>query len=193
MLLGPDDPLPARPRRVVINGSSGAGKSTLARRLAAELGLPYTEIDSLFHGPGWTERETFLDEVRGLAAGARWVVEWQYDAARPVLLERCDLVVWLDLPRWLTTWRVVRRTVRRRLRREELWHGNREGPLWRILVDDEHIIRWAWRLQPRAAERIDAVLRERPALPVVRLRTDRAVERWLDRLSASGGTPAPPG
>ena len=41
-------------------------------------------------------------------------------------------------------WQVVRRTVRRRWRHEELWNGNREGPLWRNLVDREYPIPWAW-------------------------------------------------
>ncbi len=192
MLLGPDDPVGFLPRRIVINGASGAGKSTVARTLAARLDLPYTEIDSLYHGPGWTARETFLDDVGAVAAGERWVIEWQYDAARPLLLDRCDLMVWLDLPRRVTTWRVTRRTVRRRVRRERLWNGNLEGPLRRVLTDPEQIIRWAWSSHPAAAARIADVQRRRPELAVVRLRSAAEVRRWLDRLSGVGGTPERP-
>jgi adenylate kinase family enzyme len=192
VLLGPDDLLPTRAQRIVVAGGSGAGKSTLARDLADGLGLPYTEIDSLYHGPGWTERASFVDDVRAFAAGERWVCEWQYDVARPILLARCDLLVWLDLPRRVTTWRVVRRTVRRRLRREVLWNGNREGSLWRILVDREQIIRWAWTSHPRAAQRVAAAQAEQPDLPVVRLRSSTEVDRWLARLRRPGGTPARP-
>jgi adenylate kinase family enzyme len=180
------------PQRVLVAGGSGAGKSTLARRLARLLDLPHTELDGLFHGPGWTPRPEFLDDVRALAAGDRWVTEWQYDAARPVLLARSDLLVWLDLPRRLTTWRVARRTVRRRLRREVLWNGNREGPLHHVVRDPEHIIRWAWSSHPRVAVRVDSVLRQRPDLPVVRLRSTAEVEGWLCSLSAAGGRPGPP-
>jgi adenylate kinase family enzyme len=184
VLLGPDDPVGFRPRRIVVNGGSGAGKSTLARTVAATLDLPYTEMDSLYHGPAWTERETFLDDVWAFAAGDRWVCEFQYDVARPILLDRCDLMVWLDTPRRVTIWRVVRRTLRRRLRREELWNGNREGPLWQVLTDREHIIRWAWSAHPAAAERVAGVLRARPELPLVRLRHSAEVTRWLDHLSS---------
>ena len=192
MLLGPDDSLGSTPHRIVVNGPSGSGKTTLARALAERLDLPHTEIDSLFHGPGWTERSTFLDDVRAVAAGERWVSEWQYDAARPILLDRCDLVVWLDLPRAVTTWRVTRRTLRRRFRREELWNGNREGPLWHIVTDPEQIIRWAWSSHPQAAERITRVRTARPELPVVRLRSAAEVRRWLERVSEAGGTPERP-
>jgi adenylate kinase family enzyme len=192
VLLGPDDALVPPTRRILVAGASGAGKSTLARGLAEVLGLPYTEIDSLYHGPGWTERASFLDDVRAVAAGERWVCEWQYDAARPILLERCDLMVWLDLPRRATVWRVVRRTLHRRLRREELWNGNREGPLWRILTDREHIIRWAWSSHQRAAERVATAAQARPALPIVRLRSAADAVHWLAGVSETGGRPARP-
>ena len=192
MLLGPADPVGFTPRRIVINGASGSGKSTLARALAESLDLPYTEVDALYHGPGWTRRATFLDDVRTIAARDRWVCEWQYDVARPILLDRCDLIVWLDLPRVVTTWRVARRTVGRRLRREELWNGNYEPPLRRILVDPEQIIRWAWSSHPDAGTRIAGVLAQRPDLPVVRIRTAAATSSWLELLSESGGTPERP-
>jgi len=182
VLLGPDDPVPPRRRRIVVAGASGSGKSTLARGIADRLDLPYTEIDSLYHGPGWTERASFAEDVRAFAAGEQWVCEWQYDVGRPILLARCDLLVWLDLARRVTMWRVVRRTVRRRLRREVLWNGNREGSLWRILVDREQIIRWAWTSYPRAAERVSAAQAERPDLVIVRLGSATEVARWLASL-----------
>ena len=117
VLLGPDAPLPTAPRRVLVTGASGAGKTTLARALSVRLGLPHTELDALFHGPGWRPRPEFLEEVRRLAAAPTWVTEWQYGPARPLLLARADLVVWLDLPRRVVMTRVVRRTLRRRRRR----------------------------------------------------------------------------
>lgn len=191
-LLGPDDPLPHRPQRILVNGSAGAGKTTLAAEIGRRLGLPHTELDALHHGPGWVRRPEFLDDVEALAASEHWVTEWQYRDARPILLARCDLVVWLDVPRSVAMRRVVRRTLRRRVRREVLWNGNVEGPLWKIFVDPEHIIRWAWTTHRRAAERVDETRKHRPDLPVVRLRDEAEVQRWLAHLSASGGTPAPP-
>jgi adenylate kinase family enzyme len=183
VLLGPDDPLPALPERILVNGNAGAGKTTLAAALGAQLGLPHTELDSLFHGPGWEPRAEFLDDVGALVAGDRWIAEYQYGEAQPLLLARADLMLWLDPPRRVSMWRVIRRTLRRRFRREVLWNGNVEGPLHHIFRDPEHIIRWAWTSHPRAAQRIDLVLRERPELPVVRLRDEAGIARWRASLA----------
>jgi adenylate kinase family enzyme len=178
-LLGPDDPLPRGVRRVLVAGPSGAGKTTLAATTAAALGLTHVEVDALFHGPGWTPRPSFVADVERLAAGEGWVTEWQYGAVRDLLAARADLLVWLDLPRALVLHQVVRRTVVRRVRRQALWSGNLEPPLWTVLTDREHIVRWSWATHAVAATRVRALRERRPELPVVRLRSRREVRRWV--------------
>jgi adenylate kinase family enzyme len=168
---------------VLVAGASGSGKTTVATRVAAALELPRLEIDGLYHGPGWVPRPTFVEDVHRFAAGEAWVVEWQYDAVRPHLLDRADTLVWLDLPRPLVMRQVVRRTLRRRLRRERLWNGNLEPPLRTIVTDREHIVRWAWTTHGRTAPRVLVAAQERPDLVVVRLRTRAEVEQWLVSLS----------
>jgi adenylate kinase family enzyme len=181
-VLGADDPLPLEPHRIVIAGVSGTGKTSTAARIAELTGIPHTEIDALFHGPDWTPRASFLDDVRALVAGESWVTEWQYADARPLVAGRADLMVWLDLPFRVTLTRVVRRTVRRRLRREELWNGNQEGPLHHFFTDPEHIVRWSIRTRNLYDQRIPAV--ESTGLTVVRLRSQAEVDRWLGRLGS---------
>jgi adenylate kinase family enzyme len=181
-LLGPADPLPARPLRVLVAGTSGSGKTTLAGRIGSALDAPHVEIDSLFHGPDWVPRPSFEDDVDRFSTQRTWVTEWQYDAVRDRLVERADLLVWLDLPRSRVMRQVVRRTVRRRLRRQTLWNGNVEPPLWTFVTDPEHIVRWAWRTHGRTDERVRGLLDEHPDLPIVRLRSRREVDRWLGKV-----------
>lgn len=179
-MLRHDDPLPHRPLRVLVAGVSGAGKTTLARRVCAVTGGTYTEIDALFHGPGWVPRTEFLDDVRALVAGDAWTTEWQYTDARPLLLARADLLVWLDLPfATVTLPRLLRRTLRRRLRREVLWNGNVEPPLWTVLTDREHVLRWAVATRDRDRDRIPQLEERWPHLTVVRLRSPREVDSWV--------------
>jgi adenylate kinase family enzyme len=171
--------LPVRPRRVLVAGVAGSGKSTLARRLGGLLGSPYTEIDSLHHGAGWTKRPEFEDDVEAFTAQESWVTEWQYSTVRPMLAERADVVVWLDPPFPLVLSRVVRRTLRRRLRREELWNGNIEPPLHTFFTDPEHIVRWSISTRNLYRERIPALAVAHPHLTVVHLHRRGDVDRWL--------------
>jgi hypothetical protein len=90
--------------RVAVTGNSCGGKSTFARRLAAELGLPYIELDSLL----WQRDGTYLGDDAYLARHAeliardRWVIDglellpslWQR-------LDRADAIVLVDLPLWI--------------------------------------------------------------------------------------------
>jgi adenylate kinase family enzyme len=178
VLLGPDDALPLRPHKVLVAGASGSGKTTLAIRVGQVLGLPHTDIDGLFHGPGWVRRPSFDDDVRRFTAEPDWVTEWQYGSVRDLLADRADLMIWLDLPRSVVMRQVIRRTLRRRLRREPLWNGNLEPPLRTLFTDPEHIIRWAWSSHARTGPRVTAVRERRPELPIVRLPDRAAVTRW---------------
>lgn len=171
-------------RRVSIVGCSGAGKSTLGRALAERLGVPWLELDSVFHQPDWGElpTEEFRATIDAFTAGDGWVVDGNYSKIRDIVCARADTVVWLDLGRLTVLRAVVGRTLRRVVRREELWNGNRER--WSNLASlDPHrsIIVWAWTRHPVyrarfAAEMVDTTLAH---LPWVRLRTRREVAAFL--------------
>lgn len=182
------DPLPALPRRIAVAGVSGVGKTTLAGRIATTIDVPHVEIDALFHGPGWVPRESFVDDVRSFVARDAWVTEWQYSAVRALILDRIDLLVWLDLPYWRVALpRVVRRTVSRRVRRTVLWGVNIEPPLHTVFTDREHIVRWSVSHRHAYVQRMPVVIAEHPQLPIVRLRSQHDVDAWLrGPLAASG-------
>lgn len=182
-MLGPDDPLPRVPDRIVVAGTAGTGKTTLARRIAAVLGMPHVEIDGLHWGPDWTPRDAFSSDVDALVAGDRWVTEWQYRIARERLAARAELLVWLDYPVAVTMRRVVARTIRRRLRRTELWHGNVEPPLWTIATDRDHIVRWSWRTRAKHRDLAAHAFTRHPHLAIVRLRSQAETDRWLGALA----------
>lgn len=152
----------------------------MAARISDRLGVRHVEIDALFHGAGWTPRETFTADVEAFSAEPSWVTEWQYSAVRERLAQRADLLVWLDLNRAMVMRRVVKRTVRRRLCRQVLWNGNVEPPLWTLFTDREHIVRWAWSTHHKSAQRVTAVQQERPDLVIVRLRDQDDVEQWIN-------------
>lgn len=192
-----DEPLSAAPRRVLVAGVTGSGKTTLAARVGALWSLPHVELDALFHGPDWTPRPAFLDDVRALASGERWVTEWQYTSkgTDPILAPRAELALWLDYPYRVVRARLLRRTLGRSLRRTELWNGNREKPIWSLLTGDpeENILRWQTATLRTWTERMPEVERRHPHLEIVRLRSPQETRRWLrTQEEASGVSTAPP-
>ncbi|WP_144764296.1 AAA family ATPase [Curtobacterium sp. 9128] len=182
-MLGAADVLVPRPRRVLVAGVTGVGKTSTARRISSALGILHTEIDSLFHGPGWVPRPTFDADVEAFTAGHAWVTEWQYHRVQQLLASRADTLVWLDLPVPVALWRLVRRTIRRRLRRTELWNGNIEPPLWRIFLDRDHIIRWGFRGRHKFRALVPPLEQSAPHLRIVRLRSQAEVDAWVPQLS----------
>src|SRR5262245_43481632 len=70
-------------RRISVVGNSGSGKTTMATRLAAALGIPHLELDSVFHQADWQPlpREEFRAAVRDFAAADAWVIDGNYDSA----------------------------------------------------------------------------------------------------------------
>lgn len=134
-------------RRVAIVGGTGSGKSTLAVALAEKIdGIPI-ELDELFHGENLTPTPTpeFRSRVAEALDTDNWVVAGNYSVVMDLVHGGADTIIWLDLPRWLVTWSVIRRSLRRVIKREKMWNGNRER--WRNLVSRDpevNIIVWAW-------------------------------------------------
>lgn len=171
-------------------GCSGSGKTTLARTLAALLGAPHVELDSIFHQPGWAPLSD--DEFRARVAAATepeaWVVDGNYSVIRDITWSRADTVVWFDLPYLRVMARTIRRTVRRVLTREELWNGNREplSNLWSF-NPEKSIIAWTatrhrvYRRRYRAAE-VDP---QWAALRFVRLRSQAEADAFLEGVGSA--------
>jgi adenylate kinase family enzyme len=174
--------------RVSVVGNSGTGKTSLARGLAHLLGAPYTELDAIFHQPGWTELDAteFRRRVGVLVAEPRWVIDGTYTQVRDLIWTRADTVVWLDLPRALVLRRVLWRTARRVVTRKPLWNGNRERLREALSWQPERsIIRWSWTQHDAYRERYRAAMDD-PALGHLgfhRLRSAAEVTAFLTGLA----------
>ena len=165
-------------------GNSGSGKTTLAATLAARLGVPHVELDSIYHQPNWAPlpRCEVRDRVEALAGAERWVIDGNYSAVRDLVWSRADTVVWLDLPRPLVMRRVIGRTLRRAVRRQELWNGNREPwSNWLTLDPERSIILWSWTQHANYRIRYAEAMADRALahLTFFRLRSPAEVREFL--------------
>lgn len=184
-------PASAPLRRIVVGGISGAGKTTLAAALAGALDIRHIEMDALYHGPGWTHRAEFADDVERATRAPAWICDAQYHwVVGDLLGERADTFVWLDLPRRTVMSRVLRRSVVRAATGRELWHGNRET--WRsMLRNPRHPLRWAWSQHATRRAETAAFLGLHPGLTVVHLTSAREARQWLRSIPHRTLTPDP--
>jgi adenylate kinase family enzyme len=172
-------------RIAVIASASGNGKTTFGRAVALRLGVPFVELDSLVHGPGWVE--TPDDELRALVEpivrSDGWVIDGQYTRKLGTLvLDGADTVVWLDLPLRVWLSRLLRRTWRRWRGHERLWNDNRET-LRNAFWGRESLFVFALGSHFRRRRSWPTEL---ASYPVVRLRSVEEVERWLGSVPRAG-------
>jgi len=163
-------------RRILIIGPGGAGKSTLARRLGRQLDLEVFHLDKLYWRPGWVEppKDEWRETVGELMARDSWIVDGNYSGTLDLRLARCDTVVFLDLPRTVCLWGIVKRRLAYRAGgRPDVAEGCRE----RLTLE---FVRWVWgyrrRSRPKVLARLAAVAAEKR---IIRLRSRREVERFL--------------
>jgi adenylate kinase family enzyme len=170
-------------RRVaVLASTSGNGKTTVGRVLAERLGVPFVELDSLVHGPNWTEisDEELRRLVEPIIAGDGWVMDGGYRRKLGnLILEHADTIVWLDLPVRVWFPRLLRRTLRRIGRGETLWNGNRET-MRNAFWGRESLFGYALRMHFDRRRRYPAEL---AGYDVIRLATPADVDRFLAGVS----------
>lgn len=173
--------------RIAVVGVSGNGKTTFARRLAARLDVPYTELDALCHLAGWVEAsdEDFRRDVEAVMNRSDgWVLDGSYRwKLGDLVLRRAETIVWLDQPLALVLRRLVTRAVWDILTKRDLFNGNRQT--WRFAFwGRDSLVGYAIRAHFRRRREWPREFSRFPTLEVVRLRSPREVERWLKSQAA---------
>jgi adenylate kinase family enzyme len=98
-------------RKIAIVGSAGAGKSTLAQALGSILNIEVIHLDRYFWQPGWKEKpqEARIEILQRLVQEEAWIIEGTYFSTSDIRLKEADSIIFLDIPRFLCLWRVIRR------------------------------------------------------------------------------------
>ena len=163
-------------RRVLVIGSGGAGKSTFAKRLGQLLDIEVKHLDRFYWQPGWKEpsKEEWLQSVTELTGGDSWIMDGNYGGTLEFRLQHCDTIVFLDMPRLLCVWRIVKRRLLYRNRsRPDMAEGCSERLNWEF-------IQWVWNYSDRTRPKIVKLLEEHSqSKQVVWLRSDAEVEKFL--------------
>lgn len=136
--------------KIVIVGTSGAGKTTLAQALARKYNMPDIELDALFWEPHWTPTEptAFFSRVQSAVDDRGWVVHGNYSKVRDMIWNKADVIIWLDYPRSLVWWRILRRSLSRAWSRSKVCGENTES-FRKTFLSRDSIILWSIRTYNR--------------------------------------------
>lgn len=129
--------------RIAIIGSAGSGKSTLSQKLHVILGLPLYHLDKYFWKPNWEHPnlEDYKKIHDDLCDQEKWIMDGINLRCLEYRIERAQVIIFLDMPRYLCIWRVAQRSFK-------YWGKeiptNAAGCRVRIDFDLFRFLRWIW-------------------------------------------------
>jgi adenylate kinase family enzyme len=174
--------------RIAVIGLPGSGKSTLSSSLSKILDLEYVELDAIHWQPNWVslEQPAMREQVAAACPpNGRWVVDGNYRVVRSIVWGRADTLVWLDIPLWLSMWRLLKRTLGRMFFARKLWNGNQER--WTNLFalnTKDNLLLFAISRRGLLKSEVPAVVQdpEYQHLRLLRFRHPKELEEWLRSL-----------
>lgn len=164
--------------RVVVIGSGGSGKSTFSRELGRVTGIPVIHLDREYWRPGWEEtpKDEWKARVADMLEGERWIMDGNFGGTREMRMQAADTIIFLDLPRRVCLYRILKRTLK--------YYGRSrpdmaEGCLERL---DLEFVMWVWNYKHRSRKRLLAELEGLEEKSVMILRNQRQVSDFLANL-----------
>lgn len=161
--------------RITVIGLPGSGKSTVARMIAEKFSIPHIHLDRFwFEAGGRTgEHDTSnIEDVRARVkerataaiAAESWVSDGFFSRLQPIIADRADVVLFLDIPLWRRLCNHALRTLQRSGRHKEL-------SLWDDITFFPEVIRRTFTTGPKIHQFIP---RYKDKLVVLRSRTEIA-------------------
>lgn len=163
-------------KRILVIGSCGAGKSTFARRLHEKTGLELIHLDKIYWKPNWTEssKEDWSKKVLEIIKGDSWIIDGNYGGSMETRMSHCDTVIWLDFPRAVCTWRVLKRIAfYKKNGRPDMADGCDER-------FDREFLKYVWNFPRDKNPGIVSRLQKFKDVKVFRLKSNRDIERFFE-------------
>lgn len=104
--------------RILIIGCSGSGKSTLTRELIKNFELPVLHLDRVWHKTNYDEEGMkFLKQTQidFMSKNESFIVDGNYSSTLDLRVPQANLIIWFQIPRYVTMYRVIKRTIKGKL------------------------------------------------------------------------------
>lgn len=100
-------------KKIMIIGCAGSGKTTLAFKLKEKLNLPLIHLDQYYWKPNWqrTNLDDFTQVHDELCRQNTWIMEGPYIKLLATRIAHADVIIFLDIPRYLCLWRAIKRSI----------------------------------------------------------------------------------
>lgn len=163
-------------KRIIIIGSGGAGKSTLARQLGEILQTEVLHLDKLYWQPNWVQppKDEWNKTVKDLLKKDSWILDGNFGGTMEMRLEACDTAIFLDFPRIVCLYRILKRWRKyRNTNRPDMTEGCNEK------IDLE-FLGWIWNFRKITKPRIEKhLLKFENEKNIIRLKSPKEVEEFL--------------
>ena len=169
-------------KKVLVIGSSGAGKSTFSRRLGEITGLPVVHLDALFWNPNWVEtpKDEWRAKVENALRGDCWIIDGNYSGTMDIRLPVADTIIFLDIPRTVCVYRILKRgVVYRNKTRPDMAKRCNEKIDWEF-------VKWTWNYPTRSKPKVENLLKNiEDEKTIIRLKSKREVENFFMNLDSN--------
>jgi len=163
-------------KKVLVIGSCGAGKSTFSRCLGEATGLPVIHLDKLFWHPNWVEtsKDEWVIKVNEILKGVSWIIDGNYSDTLALRLEKCDTVIFLDMPHTVCVYRILKRVaLYRNGSRPDMADGCEEKFDWEF-------VKWTWNYPTRSKPKVEALLKSfKDEKTIIRLKSKKEIENFF--------------
>ena len=165
-------------KRILIIGCCGCGKTTLSRQLSQRLQLPLIHLDQLNWRDNWqpVPRETFDALLAAEVNKPAWIIDGNYNRTLPLRLQYCDTVIYMDYPRILCLWGVLKRVVTGYGKSRSDMGGNCPESF------DCAFLSFVWTFNIAHSQRYPQMIKQEPRKRVIILRSRRETHRFLSGL-----------
>ncbi|GAB6988754.1 DNA topology modulation protein [Paenibacillus pini] len=169
-------------KRILVIGSGGSGKSTLSQRISKRLDIPVIHLDTYFWNANWVPKpnEEWDKIVEQFSNQDQWIMDGNYSRTMDIRIKKADLIIFLDMPRILCIYRIVKRRIMYRNKtRPDMNEGCPEKLDWSF-------IKWVWNYRSRSRPTIIQKLAQAEShQQVIILHTRKQVSECIERLAIS--------